>query len=400
MTMTKAELLKKKLLEKKAKNDESSKPNPLEKIKQEKELLKATQTQINEDSKDPNKAILIKISKIGPLKIDGEIMHNRSGMSTKDQQELKNLAESFRLSKEGTLYNTGLIQAITVRPSKLAEGEFELIAGFRRVEGFKLNNETHIPAIITDVDDKTARRLRNAENKQRRAINAYDETYGELEEIQLYSDFNTIYETQNKLRKVAAIIKKENELVKKFSNDSLDTNEIIKNNSNYTLEEHLQARELRDVVKEITQKELTTFVNRLEILNINETIKSYLLKNRISYSEALALKKIAKDDSELITQTVTYIEEFELKNKKRMSVKEFENYLRDKTQSEKANRGHKVSPIGELKTKLNRINIDKLNLLPQDSLLKAHKIIEEMNSRYSLLEELLEAQNPDQIRDN
>ena len=393
--MSKAELLKAKLLEKKAKNDESTKLNPLERIKQEKELLKAQQTQINEDSKDPNKAVLVDIDKIGPLKIDGEIMHNRSGMSTKDQQELKNLADSFKLSREGTLYNTGLIQAITIRPSKSIDGEYELIAGFRRVEGFKLNNELKIPAVIADVDDKTARRLRNAENKQRRAINAYDETYGELEEIQLYADFNTIYETQNRLRKVAAIIKKENELIKKFSNNILDTNEIIKNNSSYTLEEHSQARELKEVVKEITQKELTTFVNRLEILNINETIKNYLLKNRISYSEALALKKIAKDNSELITEAVTHIEDFERDNKKRMSVKEFENYLRDKTQSQKANRGYKTSPISELKTNLSRINIDKLNLLPEESLQKANDLIQEMNNSYSLLEELLKQQKLD-----
>ena len=73
-------------------------------------------------------------------------------------------------------------------------------------EAFKILNLLQIPAFILECDDKVARRLRNAENKQRRDINAYDETYGELEEIQLYCDFSTLDEAEKALRKAKRII--------------------------------------------------------------------------------------------------------------------------------------------------------------------------------------------------
>lgn len=385
--MTKAQQLAAELKRKKQ-SQVSDKPNPLELLKRKKQEDSKTQIQINKDAKDPAKAILIDIDKIIPLIANGEVMHNRSGMSTKDQDELKKFAESLKLTKEGTLYKTGLIQAITVRPSKTKEGYYELIAGYRRTEAFKLNGSKQIPAIIVEVDDKTARRLRNNENKQRRALNAYDETYGDLEEIQLYCDFLTLEETKKKINRAANVIKKENALVKILdkNHSSAEYEKIINEKSNYSLEEHTFSKELEQAIKSITQKTLSTFCKRLEILNISEDIKKYLLNiddvlpKPISYSEALSLKKVAKDDTELINKAVQWLESKEKEDKKRPSASNFEKWLKNEAGYENKNRGNNRSREREefINTieKLNNFDIDNL---PNDKKEKALQLLREFS---------------------
>ena len=366
-------------------------------IQEEQEKTKETQEKIAQDAKDPNKAMLIDIDKIGPLIANGEIMHNRSGMSSKDQDELKKFAESLLITKEGTLYGTGLLQAITVRPSKTKEGEYELIAGYRRTEAFKLNNMSQIPAIIVDVDDKTARRLRNNENKQRRALNAYDETYGDLEEIQLYCEFSSMEEAKKKIIRAANAIKKENSILKSFSEplEKEKYEEIINSKSSYSLEEHYDSKELEKAVKEITQKTISTFCKRLEILKISDEIKKYLLNigkvlpKPISYSEALSLKTVAKEDSTVVQGAVQWLEAQEKEKGKRPSSTQFEKWLKEETGYINKNRGNNKSPekeiISSISNNLNEINIDSFS---EEKKKQAKLILEEIESSISKLKNL------------
>ena len=363
--LSKADLLKQKILQKQALQADT--PNPLEELKRKKELLKLEQDQIIKDSQDASKAILISISDITPLFANGEVMHNRSGMATKDRQELERFAASLLLTKEGSLYETGLIQAITVRRSKTQEGKYELIAGFRRTEAFKINNQPHIPAIIIDVDDKTARRLRNAENKQRRNLNAYDRIYGDLEEVQLYLSFYSMEEAR--------------ETIKKAKN-------ILSGAKKATEEEKQQAQNLSLSLKELLQKELGTFVNNLKILDISEEVKKLLYENKIEQEEAQILHKIAKDKTEVIEKAIEYIDSQIEQTNKRPSVKQFENFLRGLTDTKKTNRGHQKSPFAQLKVSISQIQDKQIQNLDGEKKGKAEQLMQEIQDRITQLNNL------------
>ena len=86
----KAQLLIDEIRAKQQKND---KPNPLSVLKKSKELINTAKDEIEINSKDPNKLILINISDIIPLENSGRIMHNRSAMTTKDKDEIIRFAE-------------------------------------------------------------------------------------------------------------------------------------------------------------------------------------------------------------------------------------------------------------------------------------------------------------------
>lgn len=387
-----AEKIKAKKLAQEKKDGEKKKPNPLaKKIADEQLQTKETQKDIKTKSTDENKVVLIKISDITPLYVNGEVMHNRSAMATKDKEELNNFALSLKdAKKEKTgLYKTGLINAITVRSSSREEGKYELIAGFRRTEAFKINDEEFIPALIIKCNDKVARKLRNAENKQRRAVNAYDETYGELEEIQLYCNFGSLHETEKVLRKTKRILEKVSDLRKK--NPEVEEGDLIsfvQNNSNYTQEELFASSEFSKAVFELTQKQLITFVNRLEILNINETIKNYMFKNEISYSEALEIKKILKDDDEKIHEAVKYLIKEEKQNQ-RPSVKLFSKWLKERFNYQSKNRGHKTTKLSTIKKIVSLIREDKINKLDKEKQKEYNYLVDEITKKIEELQNLI-----------
>src|ERR1041385_6499341 len=71
----------------------------------------------------------------------------------------------------------GIIQAITVRPSKNGE-RYEIIAGSRRLEAAKAAGLTHIPATVRDVDDQEARQINATENLQREDLHPMEAAKG------------------------------------------------------------------------------------------------------------------------------------------------------------------------------------------------------------------------------
>lgn len=376
-TNNSSDLLRQKILQMNKGNKESNKPNPLKMLKEKQSQTAGVLKEAQNAAHDANKVVLISVDTIDPLIMNGEVMHNRSGMSTKDKEELQKFADSLIISKKDRsgLFGTGLINAIVVRESNEIN-RYEIISGFRRLESFKLNKETHIPAFVIKCDNKIARRLRNAENKQRRAVNAYDETYGELEEILLYCGFASFTDTEKALRKAKKIQDKEKSILKKYTEqESVDDKEILSKNSSYTIQEFEDAENLALAVNEITQKALSTFVNRLEILNICPSIKAHLINDNISYSEALVLKKIAKEDEVVIDNAVKYLIASEAAQDNRISVKEFEKYLKDKTGYENKERGHKTTPLSEFKRSITSLSDKKYQNMTDEDKSELDKIM-------------------------
>lgn len=69
-----------------------------------------------------------------------------------------------------------MISPIIVRP--LASGRYEIIAGERRYRASKLAGKKTVPAIVREVDDKSALAMALIENMQREDLNAVEEAAG------------------------------------------------------------------------------------------------------------------------------------------------------------------------------------------------------------------------------
>ncbi len=87
-----------------------------------------------------------------------------------DQAKLESLAESVRA--------IGVQQPIVVRKKVAAPDVYELIAGERRWRASKLAWKETIPAVVRDLDDETALKIRIVENLQREDVHPLDEADG------------------------------------------------------------------------------------------------------------------------------------------------------------------------------------------------------------------------------
>jgi len=72
----------------------------------------------------------------------------------------------------------GVVQPIVVRPHPRGETTYELIAGERRWRAAQRAGLIQIPAIVRDVDDRTALELAIIENVQRADLNPIEEASG------------------------------------------------------------------------------------------------------------------------------------------------------------------------------------------------------------------------------
>ena len=96
-----------------------------------------------------------------------------------DKQSLEELTSSIK--------EQGIIQPIVVRPDKLSEGKYEIIAGERRWLASQNAGLHEIPALILNVDDMKLLELAIVENVQRQDLNSIEEARGYQK---LIDDFN------------------------------------------------------------------------------------------------------------------------------------------------------------------------------------------------------------------
>ena len=84
-----------------------------------------------------------------------------------DKNSLNEMAESIK--------KHGIINALTVRPSKQKPGQFELVAGERRLKAAEIAELKEIPCIVKDLSDQEFREIMLIENIQREDLNPLDE---------------------------------------------------------------------------------------------------------------------------------------------------------------------------------------------------------------------------------
>ena len=77
---------------------------------------------------------------------------------------------------QASIKATGLLQPITVRPA--GTNRYELVAGERRLRAVTALGWSKIPAVVKDIDDRTALTLALVENLQRADLNPLEEAEG------------------------------------------------------------------------------------------------------------------------------------------------------------------------------------------------------------------------------
>lgn len=89
-----------------------------------------------------------------------------------DEEKIEELAETIKIH--------GVIQPIVVR--EMANGQFEVIAGERRLRAMKKLGWTHVPAIINNLSDTQTASVALIENLQREELTPIEEAiaYGKL----------------------------------------------------------------------------------------------------------------------------------------------------------------------------------------------------------------------------
>ena len=96
-----------------------------------------------------------------------------------DKESLMELTNSIK--------EQGVIQPIVVRPNKLLEGKYEIIAGERRWLASQNAGLHEVPVVILNVDDVKSLELAIVENIQRQDLNSIEEARGYRK---LVDDFN------------------------------------------------------------------------------------------------------------------------------------------------------------------------------------------------------------------
>tara|TARA_B100000586_G_C20091113_1_gene420131 strand:- start:77 stop:922 length:846 start_codon:yes stop_codon:yes gene_type:complete len=96
-----------------------------------------------------------------------------------DKESLEELTNSIK--------EQGVIQPIVVRPNKLLEGKYEIIAGERRWLASQNAGLHEVPVVILNVDDVKSLEFAIVENVQRQDLNSIEEARGYR---RLIDDFN------------------------------------------------------------------------------------------------------------------------------------------------------------------------------------------------------------------
>ena len=117
--------------------------------------------------KETGKVVLLELDSVQPSPFQARKVF--------DAQELEKLS--------GSIARNGLLQPVTVRKNK--QGQYELIAGERRLRACKQAGLTKIPAIITEHSDLSSAVLGLEENTHRQQLNCFEQARGLRELIQM-----------------------------------------------------------------------------------------------------------------------------------------------------------------------------------------------------------------------
>lgn len=178
----------------------------------------------------------------------------------------------------------GILEPLLVRP--LANGEYELIAGERRLRAAKEAGLKEVPIVSRELDDKQALQVALMENLQREDLNPVEETEAVLDllalalEIDRSEVVSTLHQSYNA----------------KQRGQELNQNVLI------------QLEKIESLLSEIGRFNAGTFrSSRLPLLNLPDDVLAALRDGKIEYTKAQVIARI-KDEgqrSKLLKQAIS-----------------------------------------------------------------------------------------------
>jgi len=181
-----------------------------------------------------------------------------------DPQKMDQLVKSIQ--------EHGILEPLLVRPLK--DGQYELIAGERRLRASQILKLDSVPIVSKDVTDKQAAQIALVENLQREDLNPVEETEAILDLLTLSLDIN-----------VSDIVSILNQSANSKRRGSELTDNVIRQLD--------QIESLLANVGRFNAESLRT--NRLPLLNMPENILDILRQGKLEFTKARAIAKI-KDE--------------------------------------------------------------------------------------------------------
>nr|WP_246584267.1 ParB/RepB/Spo0J family partition protein [Thermus brevis] len=208
-----------------------------------------------EEAKRPAEGVNLSLSELRPRSQPRRRFEDAS---------LKALAESIR--------SHGVLEPLLVR--KAGEG-YEIIAGERRYRAAQMAGLEAVPAIVLEVDEKTAQAIALMENLQREDLNPYEETLGVLDLLSLELG-------RSREEVVSLLHRMRNEATGRSTHNVMGNSE---------------AQRIVEIFRTLGRMTWESFVqNRLPLLTLPEDLKEALEEGSIPYTAALELKKV-KDEA-------------------------------------------------------------------------------------------------------
>jgi ParB family chromosome partitioning protein len=161
-----------------------------------------------------------------------------------------------------------------VRP--VSGGNYELIAGERRLRAAKEAGLTELPIVVHEFDDKQALQVALIENLQR-------------------EDLNPVEETEGLLQLLAVELDKPQSEVISLLHRMLDES---KGKVPHNVMGNSETTAIQQIFNEIASMEWQSFVsNRLPLLNLQEDVLEALRQGKLEYTKARAIARIKDDKS-------------------------------------------------------------------------------------------------------
>lgn len=311
---------------------------------------------------------LIPIDKIEELTVNGKIIHNRTSYS---QENIESLALDIKEARGTGALETGLDNPITVRKKQGEKNSYERIAGFRRILAFKLNGETHIPAIVTEADDKAAITIRYSENSQREKLNDYDDliTILDLLSFTIKKDKNSEVSDED-FDHTVNIIRKSKKHYEKNKKSPL------------SIKEQEDLAILEDKLSKVATYGISGLENRLNILKMNPLIVDEMKKNQIAFSHADEIRKTNFDDLIIKDLLIYNREEKPTVRELKQKILQLKQKLIKKITS--------VSVVKKIKEDFSSLKITRYNKLTDEKKELADSIAIEIDIRIKELKLILE----------
>ncbi len=199
--------------------------------------------------------------------IDNPTFHDRTSYS---DESIKELANNIKA--------TGLIQPIAL--VKTQNGRYRRIAGFRRIEAYKLLGYTAIKAVLLEFESESDMSFAMlSENIQRVNLDVYDEIRAITEVLSktINQNFDDTISLISRLSNFDAGV------IKEISETELNYKKLI---------EHK--------LKELGKYTFATFKKKLAVLNMHSSIINAIKNRQIDYSIAKELHRLRKYEAKML----------------------------------------------------------------------------------------------------